>query len=1052
MNNVWQYKFESALIEKAVPRIKLLSKLNTVNQATVNLIEAPAGYGKTYFAYQIAQKHDTPVFWYRADENDNDSRVLIQGIIAGLKYLTGESEILIKTPENRLYLTAEIIMRHISKQFKNGLTIIFDDVHFISNTESLQLLTDMLCAVSANKINFILTAREKIDLSDQKLLSSGRLLRFSGDELRFTREELNMYLQLRNIGYSEDTLDELYENTNGWIASVNLLLLSGQIITANKISDISSIINYINSEIMEALSPETKSFLINTSIFDMLEPDICDNYLNIVNSAELLEKLEKQHFLLYKTDVGAYKIHDLIAQTLKQQMDDPLKQNNKAAQTYINMKRPVTGINYLLAANLLDQASEMMEKHVPSLIRQGNWEIIKNWMFFFDDEYIVSKGFLCILAAELNVYDSSVYMAEKYLYTAKKLYTAQKDQVGYARCLNVEARILRSQGQYQESIAKLEDVMEILAGERFDIPMETALSYLFIGDFANVEKTLQTAYKKALNTMDNNMIAHIVVCMAHFNYLKGDYSNSVALYNKAASLSDNDIYFSHFQRSCLATIYQDWGMLDKALEVATDSIAIKERYNLLDTLPYAYYQLAHIYVDLGRFDKAEIYYNKSIATADEIGGETFFKILSKMLLSRCYIKRGNIIKAKATAREAVKEAIEEGGYIEAICCMLMGIIFLQMNRFEDGEKFIDRGRELIETAKPKYFLTMLYGSLAYIALKKNDNDNSTKYGMLYIELSAANNFIQMSISLYKMFRPVIEVLPEDKLTFTQKSFIMELDDRCKKDNIITKIFNTEKHTLETNYKILQALHENSLKVPFLANMFGSFEIYYHNNKITLKGLFSQKAKELLIYLLHKGQKVAKDEIIEALWPDSQSKNIDNVFHATLYNLRKGLQKIEPGYEYITYEIGMYTVEKDVFFAIQSYYCSALMMLSNANKLGEKEIALMEDILSCYNKEYLYNLDREWLEKSRSFYETLFEKATLRVSKYYLETSKNIQAIQLLYKLIELNPYMDEAYYLLIKAQLAENQRQAAKRIYENYVAILKNEVHAEPSEKIMKLF
>ena len=145
--------------------------------------------------------------------------------------------------------------------------------------------------------------------------------------------------------------------------------------------------------------------------------------------------------------------------------------------------------------------------------------------------------------------------------------------------------------------------------------------------------------------MDNAMIAHIVVCMAHFNYLKGDYTNSVALYKKASLLSEG-VYYSHFQRNCLATIYQDWGMLDLALKTAKESVAVKEKYNLLDTLPYAYYQLAHVYVDLKQFDKAEIYYNKAIDTSNEIGGETFFKILSTMLLARCYIKRGQIKKTR----------------------------------------------------------------------------------------------------------------------------------------------------------------------------------------------------------------------------------------------------------------------------------------------------------------------------------------------------------------------------------------------------------------------
>lgn len=1050
MNSIWQYKFRTPLIEKAVQRKELLFRVK--DESTIYLIEASAGYGKTYFAHQIAQKQDTPVLWYSVGKEDNDSRVFIQGIIAGFEHITGETEIIIKTPGNRLFLSAEILIRYINKKFKSGLTIVLDDFHLISNPDTLRLVTYMLDASSVYQINFVLTSRNRIEFAEAKLMSRGGMTRFSGDELRFTEEELKSYLDAREIEYTQHKISELYYSTAGWIAAVNLILLSDRTIKGDNIADMSSLADYINLEIMDSLSPEMRSFLVNTSILDMLEADICDDYLLITNSAELLEKLEKQHFLLYKTGDGVYKIHDIIRESLREQIDDHEQLYARAAQTYINQDRSQTGIDYLLSANLLEKAAELMERYVPMLIRQGNWPVIKNWMSYFDDKLIYLNGFLCILAAELEIYNFSIYTAEKYLLKAKSLFEEKRDQIGYARCLNVEARILRSQGKYKESIEKLEDVMEVLAGERFDISTEKALSYLLIGEFDNVEKTLQQAYEKALDNMDNTVIAHIAACMAHFNYLIGDYGNAVSLYNKVASLSDNDLYIIHSQRNCLASIYQDWGMLDKALDFARDDIAVKERYNLLDTLPYAYYQLGHIYVDLGQFDIAEQYYHKAIATADEVGGETFFKILSKMLLARCYIKRGNIFRARATSREAIQEAVNEGGYIEAMCCTLMGVTFLQMNKLAEAEMFIGRGRELIENVQPRYFLTMLYGALSHIAMKKKDYENLNIYGMLYIDLAASNNFLQMSVVLYKIFRPVIEELPQEEFSFAHKAFIMELDDRCKKPGLISKIINTEKHMVASSHKNLQAMLDYSQEVPYVVNMFGPFELYYRNNQLGIKGLFSQKAKELLTLLLHRSQSLSKEEIIDNLWPDTKSKNIDNVFHATLYNLRKGLKKIDPEYEYITYEDGRYYIEKGVFFCTPSYYGSDLIIMADADKLGKQEIKTMSAILDYYNRGYLYNIDKEWAEKSRAYYESIFEKAAIRVSRYCLVKDKNLEAARILYKLVELNPYMDEAYYLLIKAKMAENQHQLAKRIYDNYVTVIKNEIDTGPLEKISKLF
>jgi two-component SAPR family response regulator len=493
-------------------------------------------------------------------------------------------------------------------------------------------------------------------------------------------------------------------------------------------------------------------------------------------------------------------------------------------------------------------------------------------------------------------------------------------------------------------------------------------------------------------------------------------------------------------------------MLDKALDFAERDVTVKERYNLLDTLPYAYYQLGHILVDLGRYDLAEKNYCKSIAMAEKVGGETFFKILSKMLLARCYIKRKNIFKARAISKEAIQEAIREGGYIEAICCMLIGISFIQMNKLDEGERYLTRGRYLIEKARPRYFLTMLYGALAYLSMLKKDKPDLEKYGTQYFNLAVENNYIQMSVALYKLFRPVISRLPESSFTFEKRSFINELDERCKKTNFFARVTTSEKSSAEKSFEKLSCMLSESKKYPFVVNMFGLFELYHHDRRLVIKGLFSKKAMELLILLIHRGHQLTKDEIIDTLWPDTVSKNIHNVFHATLYNLRSGLKKIAPNIEHIIYECGVYRLEENVFFSTHTYYCNDLINILNDKNIGDKEISVIVDILKYYNREYLYNMDREWLEISRAFYETIFEKAVIKLSEQYIALGKYDEAVKYLYRLLELNPYMDETYYLLIKAKIESKQYHVARRIYENYVAVIRNEMNSEPIDKITKLF
>ena len=1045
MDNLFNYKYELPLIENAVCRDRLLSKAD--GGAGIILIEAPAGHGKTYLAYQLSKKYDHPTVWYRIDESDNDRQKLAQGLLAAVSFATQNRDFAALMPAGFGILTAEIIMTNLKKIYRDGLTVVFDDLQLLTQREARSFLFRLLEFADAN-IVFLLTSRDKVHL-DFDLAAKRTILRFSPEELLFTREELDEYIEKRNRSRDEAFAVNIYEMTEGWIAAVNLLLLFETQNRAVRIAHLHEFSAYVQTEVLGRLDQGVKSFLISTSLFRELDPAVCDSFLGIRDSAGILHKLEADHCLIYLSSGGIYRLHDLLRNVLLDNLKADPATYGKAAAAYLANGLFIQAVDFLLPAGDFQEAKKLMKLHAPALIRTSNWITIRRWLSHFDPGEIMQDAYLCILMAEVKLNYSSVFEAEKYWQAAVRLYEAAGDGLGCARCLNVRARILRSQGKYKESIVLMEEALTYLAGERFDISMETALSYLFLGDFANVEKTLQNAYEKALKTMDNTMIAHIVSCLAHFSYLKGDYTKSVALYKKAAALSGS-VYYSHFQRSCLATIYQDWGMLEKALEIARESVEIKERYQLQDTQPYAYYQLAHIYVDLQQFDKAEIYYNKAIQTAEAIGGETFFRILSKMLLARCYIKRGQIKKTRETARQAVQEAMEEGGYIEAICCLLMGIIFLQVKKMDRAKEFIARGRPLLEKAKPKYFVSMLYGALAYIAALEGQEQELVRYGTAYLDIAGASNFIGMGVSLYSMFSVVFSRLPEDTLSFAHREFISELNERCEKKPFISKFFGSEKLSVQNGFMQLRDLYDSRHTLPFTVNMFGSLELFHGGERLNLKGRISLKAKQLLEFLLHAGRAVTKEEIIELLWPESVSRNLNDLFHATLYNLRRGLKRINGSYEYILYADGAYRLKPDVFFCAHHLFSDMLPLLG-AKRFSEEEASLLYDILQYYEGAYLKDTDSEWAGKSRAYYEVLFEKAALRVSGYYINGKEALKVTGLLYALLELNPYSEDGNFLLMKALIDTNQPARAMRLFEDYAKMLEEELGLTPPERMKEL-
>ncbi|MFQ5612473.1 MAG: GAF domain-containing protein [Anaerolineae bacterium] len=73
-------------------------------------------------------------------------------------------------------------------------------------------------------------------------------------------------------------------------------------------------------------------------------------------------------------------------------------------------------------------------------------------------------------------------------------------------------------------------------------------------------------------------------------------------------------------------------------------------------------------------------------------------------------------------------------------------------------------------------------------------------------------------------------------------------------------------------------------------LFGPLLVYRNGKLIPEDAWGSEKAKTLLAFLLWRGAGGAtRDQIIEALWPDKSLDSAANVFHVTLYNLRRALE-------------------------------------------------------------------------------------------------------------------------------------------------------------------
>ena len=74
--------------------------------------------------------------------------------------------------------------------------------------------------------------------------------------------------------------------------------------------------------------------------------------------------------------------------------------------------------------------------------------------------------------------------------------------------------------------------------------------------------------------------------------------------------------------------------------------------------------------------------------------------------------------------------------------------------------------------------------------------------------------------------------------------------------------------------------------------FGGFSVFKYQNRNCILKMRTKKERELLAFLLDAGEPGAtKEQICEAIWPDSESDNIKKLIGTNLYQIKKDLKTL-----------------------------------------------------------------------------------------------------------------------------------------------------------------
>jgi len=413
------------------PRINAL--LEQATEKPLVLVCAGAGYGKTRAIADFVQKNNYTTIWIQCSDFDNVSTRFWENFVHTImlidQLLAKElKELGFPDTDDKMNRFYDAARRYMQENPALHWLYVMDDFHLVTNTDIISFVEHTINAwLKARTV--ILICRSLPIINILTLQAEGLVQYIVEKDLAFTETELAEYLRRQGLSIEPQILNKIFQDTNGWAFSINLIARSlkksagymGYVNNAIK----HNIFSLMESEIWNAISNRLKRFLLRLSLIEHLSAELITTLADKDDS--LIAELQQQSaYIRYDSDIDAYLIHHLFKGFLRAKQE--LLTDEEKRKTYR------AAAHWCIQNHYIVDALGYCEK-------VGDYESIVS--ISFELTFILP-------------YDLALYMVEIFERVPAELFT----EVDFLAAMHLRALI--SLGRWQESVILAENYEQTL--------------------------------------------------------------------------------------------------------------------------------------------------------------------------------------------------------------------------------------------------------------------------------------------------------------------------------------------------------------------------------------------------------------------------------------------------------------------------------------------------------------------------------------------------------------------------------------------------------------
>jgi DNA-binding SARP family transcriptional activator/tetratricopeptide (TPR) repeat protein len=1058
-------------------RPRLERRLDDVRTRRLGLIIAGAGYGKSTLVAAWAAGRQAA--WCSLDGDARDVRVLAQRLIRALgALLPGLPAELDATAQragadgdgeeaaSRADTLAALLCETLESRLEEDTFLVIDDFHELPAGEPGVRVVEGLVRGAPPRLHLIITSRWPLPFPIERLRGQGQVIELTGDQLRFDRSEVEAIL-LRLDPPAPGLTDDLMARTEGWPALVRLVVESMRVEVPERreralqrlVEPGGRLVAYVTEEVLGHEPEAILEVLRIAAGFEPVDADLLEG-IGIVDAESVLDDLARRALLVEARSDGPQRIfalHRVVGETVRARLPLPpveLRRLRVRAARWLEAGgRSADAITQLIAAPDPAGVAALLEDHGWDLIGEGSLAAVVDGMGIVPADRRTAALELLLGDALLRRGDWTDAVA------ALQRAGGDRDPLHPGLAWRI-GLIQHEQGDPTTAMATLERA-DMHGGDPEDLALVAgwlAIVHWQRSDPAGSRPWAEFAMEVAPRAGSDRAMAAAFAAAGAVASMNNEVPRTEELFRQAVAAADragDPLIAARFQADLGYVLILEGRYLD-ALDSLDAAVRLARALGRSTFLALAHCDRGFAHMGLGHLEEAD---------ADLVAARALYERIGSDWVAYALMRQGNLHRLRGdtiAARRAYQDALPRAEALGPAWFLAEILIGLGLAVVEDDPvealALAERATTMAYAGEPAASAAL---GAAWIAQLAGDGDLALAYATKASEAAderrdrpSAAGALEVRASLEDDPARVRTLLDRAEALWDETgSSFGRLNHRFVRADLLRETdAATEAATVAAAFRRLGARRLADRATDLAERLsagtrsaveiraLGTFAVVRGGAPVGPREWQSRKARDLLkVLVVRRGRPTTREQLCELLWPDEDPAPLPNRLSVVLAVIRSVFdphKRYGPDHflraDRSAVALDLTNVQVDV-----EDFMTAAADARRTLERGDPDAALrsLTAAESAYGGELLAEDPyADWATDLREEARATYLEIARRLAARAAATGDADAAVRLYLRILEPDPYDEDAHLGLIRALAAAGRHGEARRRYDVYAA------------------